>query len=78
MKPFEELNSQEQEAFLMLPILHELKKAGGEATTKEIKRAVVANNDTLPANILTNTMKSRKGNIYIIPLIFHLILQLPT
>lgn len=65
MKNFEELNRQEQEAFLMLPILQELKKAGGEATTKEVKRAVVANNDALPVNILTKTKKSRKGNIYI-------------
>lgn len=47
MKSFNELNREEQQAYLMLPILQELKKIGGEGSTKKVKREVV--NDDEPS-----------------------------
>lgn len=63
-KQFNELNRGEKEAFFMLPILTELKKLGGQATTKEIKKSLVANCDDLPEDVFTSTKLSRKGNVY--------------
>lgn len=64
-KTFNEMSRQEQEAYLMLPIIRELKRIGGQATTRELKRPVVANDDLIPEDALTTTKKSRKGNLYL-------------
>ncbi|WP_259395039.1 hypothetical protein [Limosilactobacillus albertensis] len=36
MKTFNELNRQDQEAYLMFPIIQGLKKLGSQASTKEL------------------------------------------
>ena len=59
-KQFNELNRGEKEAFFMLPILTELKKLGGQATTKEIKKSLVANCDDLPEDVFTSTKSEAK------------------
>ena len=64
MKDFVEMKRKEQEAFLMPPILNELKKLGGQATTKELRKAVVMNTEEIPENILFETKMSSKGNSY--------------
>ena len=64
MKDFVEMKRKEQEAFLMSPILNELKKLGGQATTKELRKAVVMNTEEIPENILSETKISSKGNSY--------------
>lgn len=66
MKNFENMNRGEQEAHLMLPIISELKQLGGQSTTKELKRAVVADDDLIPENILTDyKISSRSGRKYL-------------
>ena len=35
------MNRQDQQAYLMKPIIDELKQVGGQATTRDLKRAVV-------------------------------------
>lgn len=63
-KQFNELNRGEKEAFFMLPILNELKRLGGQSTTKELKRALIANCEYLPEDVFTSTKVSRNGNTY--------------
>lgn len=65
MKNFIEMNRHDQEAYLMLPIITELKKLGGQASTSLLKRAVVTNDANIPENILTLFKTSKKGNIYL-------------
>lgn len=65
MKKFVELSTHYQKLYLMKPIIKTLKKAGGRSTTKELRRAVVADDDNIPANVLTATKKSKNGNIYL-------------
>ncbi|MBB1062290.1 restriction endonuclease [Limosilactobacillus fastidiosus] len=65
MKTFNKLNRREQEAYLMLPIIKGLKKLGGQASTKELKNIVVANDSYIPENVLVTIRKSRKGNEYL-------------
>ncbi|KAA8789909.1 Mrr restriction system protein, partial [Lactobacillus crispatus] len=65
MKKYNELTRHEQEAYLMLPILTELKKLGGQSTTKDLKRSVVANDSSIPENTLTDFKTSRKGSKYL-------------
>lgn len=64
MNNFNELKRQDQEAYLMYPIIRELRRLGGEATTKELKRMVVSNDSLIPEDALTLTKKSQKGHIY--------------
>ena len=64
MKKYNELTRHEQEAYLMLPILTELKKLGGQSTTKDLKRSVVSNDSSIPENTLTDFKTSRKGSKY--------------
>lgn len=64
VKQFDELNRSEKEAFFMLPILDELKKLGGQSSTKELKRALAANCRYLPEDVFTSTKISRNGNTY--------------
>ena len=63
-KTFYDLARKDQEAYLMLPIIRELKRLGGQGTTKEVKRSVVANDEYIPEDALTKTVTSRKGNSY--------------
>lgn len=58
MNNFNELKRQDQEAYLMYPIIRELRRLGGEATTKELKRMVVSNDGLIPEDALTLTKKS--------------------
>lgn len=51
MMPFNELNRGEQQAYLMLPIIQELKNIGGEGSTKRIKKDIVNNDENLPETI---------------------------
>lgn len=48
----------------MLPIVRELKRLGGQASTKEVRRSVVTNDEFIPEDALTKTTISRKGNVY--------------
>lgn len=64
MNNFNELKRQDQEAYLMYPIIRELRRLGGEATTKELKRMVVRNDSLIPEDTLTLTKKSQKGHVY--------------
>lgn len=63
-KQFDEQNRSEKEAFFMLPILNELKRLGGQSTTKELKRSLIANCEYLPEDVFTSTKVSRNGNTY--------------
>ena len=72
MKKYNELTRHEQEAYLMLPILTELKKLGGQSTTKDLKRSVVANDSSIPENTLTEKVQS----IYLLTLVLILLLQI--
>ena len=63
-KQFDELNRSEKEAFFMLPILNELKRLGGQSTTKELKRSLIANCEYLPEDVFTSTKVSRNCNTY--------------
>lgn len=63
-KLFYDLRRRDQEAYLMLPIIRELKRLGGQASTKEVKRSVVTNDEYIPEDALTKTTTSRKGNVY--------------
>lgn len=65
MKSFNDLNRHDQEVYLMLPIIQGLKKLGGQASTKELKSTVVANDSFIPENVLVTSKKSRKGNEYL-------------
>lgn len=65
MKDFEKMKRKEQESFLMLPILNELKKVGGQITTKDLRKLVVMNTEELPENVLSNSKVSNKGYTYI-------------
>lgn len=64
MMPFNKLNRGEQQAYLMLPIIQELKNIGGEGSTKRIKKDIVNNDENLPEDVLTDTRTSDKGNTY--------------
>lgn len=63
-KSFYDLSRKDQEAYLMLPIIRELKRLGGQSSTKEVRRAVVTNDEYIPEDALTKTTISRKGNVY--------------
>lgn len=63
-KLFYDLRRRDQEAYLMLPIIRELKRLGGQASTKEVKRSVFTNDEYIPEDALTKTTTSRKGNVY--------------
>lgn len=65
MKTFSEMNRQDQEAHLMLPIINELKQLGGQSTTKELKRAVVVDDELISENVLTVFTTSRNGRKYL-------------
>lgn len=58
------MNRSEKEAFFMLPILSELKRLGGQSSTKELKKSLVANCEFLPEDVFTKTKVSRNGNSY--------------
>ncbi len=64
MNNFNELKRQDQEAYLMYPIIRELRRLGGEATTKELKQMVVRNDSLIPKDTLTLTKKSQKEYVY--------------
>lgn len=64
MKSFNEMNREEQQAYLMLPIIQELKNIGGEGSTKKVKKQIVNNDENLPEDVLTQTKTSNKGNTY--------------
>lgn len=61
---FNKLNRQKKEAFFMLPILTELKRLGGQASYKEIKRSLVANCKDVPEDTFKIVKISRNGNEY--------------
>lgn len=73
MMPFNELNRGEQQAYLMLPIIQELKNIGGEGSTKRIKKDIVNNDENLPEDVLTETRHLIRVILTIL-LIFHIIL----
>lgn len=52
------MNRSDQEAYLMLPIINELKQLGGQSTSKELKRNVVADDKLIQENVLTSFKKS--------------------
>ncbi|MCF1783904.1 MAG: restriction endonuclease [Lactobacillus mulieris] len=64
MKLFDELTRQEQEAYLMLPIVNALKKLGGEASTTEVKKVVINSDENIPETALTKIVTSSKGNTF--------------
>lgn len=64
MKNYNDLTRIQQEKYLLLPILNELKKIGGSGSTTEIKKTLVENNEYLPEDVLTETKVSSKGNEY--------------
>ena len=64
MKDFYNLSRREQESSLLFPLVKELKRLGGEATTKELKRSLVENVDFIPEDALTYIKISKKGNSY--------------
>lgn len=64
MKNFIKMKRKEQEAFLMFPILKELKNVGGQITTKELRKLVVMNTAGIPENILSESKMSAKGYTY--------------
>lgn len=63
-KSFDDLGRKGQEAYFMLPIIRELKRLGGQATTKEVKRFVVTNDEYIPEDAMTKKVTSKKGNSY--------------
>lgn len=62
MKEFNDLTRRDQEKFLMLPIITELKQLGGQATTNEIKRGLVEGDYNIPETELTKTKKGKNGS----------------
>ena len=58
------MNREKQQAYLMLPIIQELKSIGGEGSTKKVKNEIVNNDENLPEDVLTKTKTSNKGNTY--------------
>lgn len=64
MRTFDEMNREEQQAYLMFPIIQELKNIGGEGSTKKVKKEIVNNDANLPEDVLTETKMSIKGNTY--------------
>lgn len=65
MIKFNDMNRQDQQAYLMKPIIDELKQVGGQATTRDLKRAVVEREENIPENILTMYKTSRNGRKYL-------------
>ncbi|WP_276804395.1 restriction endonuclease [Lactobacillus hominis] len=65
MDNFMNMGRQDQEAFLMKPIIEQLKQSGGQASTKDLKRAVVESEESIPANVLTSYKTSRNGRRYL-------------
>lgn len=64
-KNFNQLKRQEKEAFFMLPIITEIKRLGGQATTKELKKSIVANCKDIPEDVFTSSKVSKNGNLYL-------------
>ncbi|KAB1955556.1 Mrr restriction system protein [Limosilactobacillus fermentum] len=64
-KNFNQLKRQEKEAFFMLPIITEIKRLGGQTTTKELKKSIVANCKDIPEDVFTSSKVSRNGNLYL-------------
>lgn len=62
MKEFDDLTRRDQEKFLMLPIITELKQLGGQATTNDIKRGLVEGDYGIPETELTNTKVGKNGS----------------
>ena len=62
MKEFNDLTRRDQEKFLMLPIITELKQLGGQATTNEINRGLVEGDYNIPETELTKTKKGKNGS----------------
>lgn len=67
MKNYNDLNQSDQEAYLMLLIINGLKKLGGQSSTKELKRSVVADNDAIPDNMLTDFRTSKTTGAKYLP-----------
>lgn len=65
MTNFTDMNRQDQQAYLMKPIIDELKQVGGQATTRDLKRAVVEREEDIPENTLTMYKTSRNGRKYL-------------
>lgn len=61
MKEFDDLTRRDQEAYLMLPIITELRRLGGQAATNEVKRGLVEGDYELPETELTNTKIGKSG-----------------
>lgn len=61
MKEFNDLTRQEKETCLMLPILKELRRLGGQATTEEIKRGLFSNDYGIPEEELTRVKEGKNG-----------------
>lgn len=61
MKEFNELTRRDQEKYLMLPIITELKQLGGQATTNEVKRGLVEGDYDIPETELTDTKMGKNG-----------------
>lgn len=62
MKEFNDLTRRDQEKYLMLPIITELKQLGGQATTNEVKRGLVEGDYNIPETELTNTKTGKNGS----------------
>ena len=61
MKEFDDLTRRDQEKYLMLPIITELRQLGGQATTNDIKRGLVEGDYGIPETELTNTKVGKNG-----------------
>lgn len=61
MSNYYDLTEREKEAFLMLPLIEELKQLGGKAISNELKRAVVAGSHGVPEDVLVVTKMGKSG-----------------
>ena len=61
MKEFDDLTRRDQEKYLMLPIITELRQLGGQPTTNDIKRGLVEGDYGVHETELTNTKVGKNG-----------------
>lgn len=64
MKNFNDLTRKEQETYLMLPIIMELRRLGGQATTREVKNGVIIGDYGMPEEELTKPKVGKNGQLF--------------
>lgn len=64
MKNFNDLTRKEQETYLMLPIIKELRRFGGQATTREVKNGVIIGDYGMPEEELTKAKAGKNGQLF--------------